>query len=70
MNEEPFLHGGLEIDDIEAAHEGRVQVGELLMLALIDGADEAAACHGNFLPTSLRFSARPMMVRRSPGGRR
>ena len=34
---EPFLHGGLELVDVESAHEGRVEVGELVFLTLIHG---------------------------------
>ena len=40
---EPFLHRGLEIDDVEAAHKGRVQIGELVLFALVDGRYDAAA---------------------------
>ena len=34
---EPFLDGGLELVDVESAHEGGVEVGELVFLALVHG---------------------------------
>ena len=40
---EPFLDGGLELEDVEAAHEGWVEVGELVFLAIVYGRYEVAA---------------------------
>ncbi len=41
--QKPFLDGGAEADDIEPGHEGRVQVGELVLVAGVHRRDDPAA---------------------------
>ena len=40
---QPFLRGGLEGDDVKAAHEGRVQVGKLVLVTFVDRRNDAAS---------------------------
>ena len=41
--QQPFLHGGLEFVDIEAAHESWIQIGQLIFFAIVHRANHARA---------------------------
>ena len=45
---QPFLHGRAEVHDIEAAHERRVKVCQLVLVSGIYGTDDAAAVGQSF----------------------
>ena len=41
--QQPFLRGGLEFVDIEAAHESRIQIGQLVFFAIVHRANHTRA---------------------------